>query len=65
MNTELENTLRKAIKESGLSHYRLAIDCGINARSVARFVKRENTLRLDIAGRLCKRLELELKQKGA
>ena len=63
MDTRLENTLRRAIKASGLSYYRIAIDCGVNACSVARFVKRENTLRLDVAGRIAEYLGLELKEK--
>jgi transcriptional regulator with XRE-family HTH domain len=67
METELEKTLRRAIKESGLSYYRLAIDCDISAGSISRFMADTNSLRLDIAGRLCERLGLELKpkQKGA
>jgi plasmid maintenance system antidote protein VapI len=65
METELEKTLRKAIKESGLSNYRLAVDCGVNAHCISYFMKRKRTLRLDTAGRLCERLELELKKKGA
>ena len=65
METELEKTLRRAIKESGLSYYRLSIDCDVDAHSISYFMHRKRTLRLDIAGRLCKRLELELKKKGA
>ena len=62
MNTELEKTLKRAITESGVSHYRLGLDCGISPRSIGRFIQGTRTLRLDIAGRIAKRLGLSLRK---
>ena len=64
MKTDIENTWRQAISDSGLSCYRLAIDCQISSRSPSQFMAKKNTLRLDIVGKLCEWLGLELKRKG-
>ena len=48
----MSETLKAAIKESGLSLYRLAKDSGVERLSIARFVKGERSLRLDKADML-------------
>jgi len=60
MSQDIENILRKAIAESGLSHYRLAKETGLDAHTIARFMAETQTIRLDIAGRIAARLGLEL-----
>ena len=66
MSKDIEQTLRNAIAESGLSYYRLAKDSGVDLRSIARFMAETQTIRLNIAAKLAKRLELEFKpSKGA
>ncbi len=61
MDTKIEKTLKAAIVESGLSVYRLAKDAGVNQHSIAWFLDGSRTLRLDTAGKLAKRLGLELR----
>lgn len=63
MGKDIEQSLRDSINQSGLSHYRLWKDTGVDNRSIGRFVDGERTLRLDIAAKLAKRLGLELKPK--
>ncbi|NNM85359.1 MAG: helix-turn-helix domain-containing protein [Phycisphaerales bacterium] len=60
MNKDIEQTLRKAIADSGLSYYRLAKDSGVDLRSIGRFMAESQTLRLNIAAKICRRLGLEL-----
>ncbi len=60
MSKDIEQTLRKAIAESGLSYYRLAKDSGVDLRSIARFMAETQTIRMNIAAKLTKRLGLEL-----
>ncbi len=60
MKQNIEHQLRQAIKTSGLTHYRIGKDCGIDNHCVARFVRGEQTLRLDIAARIAAYLNLEL-----
>ena|GEM_PF-6908894 len=59
MSQDIENILRKAIAESGLSHYRLAKETGLDAHTIARFMAETQTIRLDIAGRIAARLGLD------
>jgi ribosome-binding protein aMBF1 (putative translation factor) len=60
MSKDIEQTLRNAIAESGLSYYRLAKDSGVDLRSIARFMARTQTIRLNVAAKLAARLKLEL-----
>jgi plasmid maintenance system antidote protein VapI len=57
---QLVVTLRAAIVNSGLSHYRIAKDAGITADVVSRFVSGERQLRIESAGRIAQVLGLEL-----
>ena len=60
MSKNIEKTLKDAIVRSGLTYYRLGLETGVNQRGIAWFVQGKRTLRLDIAAKLAKRLELEL-----
>jgi ribosome-binding protein aMBF1 (putative translation factor) len=57
---ELQDALRQAIVDSGLSYYRLAKDSGVNAAVISRFAAGERDLRLKTASRIAKALRLEL-----
>ena len=52
--------LRAAIKDSGLSAYRISKDTGLVAMSIIRFVEGETSLRLDKADVLAEYLGLRL-----
>jgi plasmid maintenance system antidote protein VapI len=53
--------LQKAIRESDLSLYRLALDAGIGYASLHRFVHGERSVSLDVFDKLCECLGLELR----
>ena len=57
----LEN-IRKAIKKSGLSRYRIAKDTGIDQSVLFRIVN-DGSCNIETADRLCRYLNLELKPK--
>ena len=64
MNPTNEPDLRRAIKASGLTRYRIATDAGVDHAALARFIKGTG-ITLDTASRLCDVLGMELvKQKG-
>ena len=63
MDTKLEKQLKAAIRQSGLTHYRIWKDTGVQTRSLDRFMSGECTLRMDIAGRVAERLGLELTER--
>ncbi len=59
--------LRQAIRDSGLSYYRLARECGVNDGALSRFMRSERDLTARSIDRICSYLGLELrqsKQKG-
>jgi hypothetical protein len=67
--------LQRAIRESGLTHYRLAKDAGISPEIIDRFMaedkpgvkpddKRHRDVRLETAEKLAKVLNLELRKRG-
>ncbi len=56
----LTGVFRAAIKESGLSAYRISKDTGLVVSSIIRFVDGETSLRLDKADVLAEYLRLEL-----
>lgn len=60
--TQLERTLRDAVKEHG-NNYELAQQAGISADMLSRFVRQERTLRLDTASKLADVLGLTLEAK--
>jgi ribosome-binding protein aMBF1 (putative translation factor) len=55
--------LRTAIRDSGLSAYRISKDTGLVVTSIIRFVEGETSLRLDKADLLADYLGLELVKK--
>ena len=57
--------LRAAIKDSGLSAYRISKDTGLVVTSIIRFVESETSLRLDKADALAEYMGLELVQRKA
>ena len=63
MKQNIETQLRQAIKQSGLTHYRIGKDCQIDNHCVARFVRGEQTLTLTLAARVAERLGLELTER--
>lgn len=60
----VSEALRKAIRDSGLSLYRVAKDAGIGYASLHRFMSSERTVSLDVFDKLCEALDLELRAKG-
>ena len=56
----MTDVLRAAIRESGLSAYRIAKDTGLVVTSIIRFANGETSLRLDKADVLAKYFRLEL-----
>ena len=59
----LEKQLRRAIKDSGLTIYRLAKDSGVSQAVLSRFVNGKRGITLTTASKLAKKLNLELKFK--
>jgi hypothetical protein len=57
--------LRRAIRESGKTHYRVGKDAGIKPEMVARFARGERDITGATFAKLCRALGLELKPKGA
>ena len=53
--------LRKAIKASGLTQYRIAKDTGVPQPVVNRFVNGERSITLETADKLCRYLGLKLR----
>jgi len=61
--TYLEKHIREAIKDSGLTIYRLAKDSGVSQPVLCRFVNRKRGINLTTASKLLEALGLELVQK--
>ncbi len=61
----MTEVLRKAIAESGLSLYRIALDTGIPSQSLLRFRRGDTSLRLDKADAAADYLGLELVKRKA
>jgi transcriptional regulator with XRE-family HTH domain len=59
----VSDVLRKAIDQSGLSLYRIAVDTSIASQSLLRFKRGDQSLRLDKADLLAEYLGLELVKK--
>ena len=58
--TTMTETLRTAVRDSGLSAYRISKDTGLVVTSILRFVEGETSLRLDKADVLAEYFGLEL-----
>lgn len=57
---KMSDVLRAAIRDSGLSAYRISVDSGLVVSSIIRFINGETSLRLDKADVLAEYLGLEL-----
>ena len=57
-------TLREAIRDSGLSLYRIAKDSGAGYASVYRFMSGERSVSLDVFDKICECLGLELRPRS-
>jgi|GEM_PF-840507 hypothetical protein len=55
--------LRQAIRESGLTHYRVGHDTGVGIRSIDRFMLEGKTIRTDTFDTLCDYMGFELCRK--
>ncbi len=56
----MTDVLKAAIEKSGLTQYKIALDTGILATSLGRFLRGEMSIRLDKADRLAAYLGLRL-----
>ena len=66
--TDLAAVIRRAIRDSGLTPYRVATDADVDRAAMTRFLHGQRGLTLDSASRICEVLGLELrpaqKRKG-
>ena len=60
----MSDTLRRTIRDSGLTIYRIAKDTGVSQASLLRFMRGERSLRLDIADGLAEFFGLRLTKGG-
>lgn len=63
-SVELVDALKRAIIDSGLTHYRIAKDAGVTPDVIDRFVRGERDLRLETAGKIAAVLGMTLKPRG-
>jgi plasmid maintenance system antidote protein VapI len=61
----IADVLRNAIRESGLTHYRIAKDAGIKPDMIDRFVFGKRDLRLGTAAKIADVLGLELVKRNS
>ena len=61
----MTESLKRAIRESGLSFRFLEHETGVKRQSLMKFIRGETSLRLDIADKLATYFELELKERKA
>ena len=59
----MSDILKKAIKDSGMAHYAIEQETGVQRASIMRFMRGERSLRLDIADKLAVYLGLELAKR--
>jgi transcriptional regulator with XRE-family HTH domain len=59
----IEQRLRRAVLESGLSRYQIARISGVSEAQLSFFVNRKRTLTLPVAAKLAEALGLELRPK--
>ncbi len=60
----ISNLLRQTIAESGVSYNAMQNLTGVTRASIMRFVRGDQSLRLDVADRLAAFFDLELRKKG-
>jgi plasmid maintenance system antidote protein VapI len=56
--------LRRAIRDSGLTHYRIGKGAGVKPEIVARFVRGERDVRAETFAKIAAALGLELRPRG-
>ena len=61
--TTISQQLHRAIRDSGLTSYRLGMDSGTKPTVIDRFMRGERDLRLRTVDKLAAVLELELRSK--
>lgn len=59
---KLASTIRKAIRRSGMTGYKLAQESGVSQATISRFMRKQIDLKLEVASKLCKVLGLELRE---
>jgi plasmid maintenance system antidote protein VapI len=64
LKVPISDLLRQTIAESGLSYNALQKATGVTRASMMRFVRGDQSLRLDMADRLAAFFDLELRKKG-
>lgn len=60
----ITDTLRQAIIDSGKSHRAIATATGIQRASIYRFVRGDQSIRLDVADKLAEYFGIECRVKG-
>jgi len=60
----ISDLLRQTIAEGGVSYNALQKQTGVTRASIMRFVRGDQSLRLDVADRLAAYFDLELRKKG-
>jgi DNA-binding phage protein len=63
VNRNLATDLKKAIKQSGKTHYRIAADAGIRPAIIDRFMSGERDMRLTTAAKVATALGLVLSNR--
>ena len=58
----ITEALREAIEESGMSHRSIATATGVERASIYRFVRGDQSIRLDVADKLCEFFNLEVRK---
>jgi len=64
LKAPISDLLRRTIAESGVSYNALQKETGVTRASIMRFVRGDQSLRLDMADRLATFFNLELRKKG-
>ena len=65
LSEQLADSLRKAIENSGYSQAEIAVETGIDAGILSRFMRGERSLTLETAGKIAELLKLSLKPTKA
>jgi len=60
MHADLKTALKRAIRNSGKTHYRIAVDAGIRPAIIDRFMSGERDMRLTTAAKIAVALGLIL-----
>jgi DNA-binding phage protein len=63
MNTNLADDIKQAIRASGKTHYRIALDAGIRPAIIDRFMSGERDMRLATAAKVANALGLVLSNR--